>query len=98
MSSKPGTFCITIFFRLEKNLTILFDLGDTVIYVPGAFDLFHIGHLDFLEKCSKLGNYIIVGIHTDPVSSRFLQRAVRAILSIFVFRLLIGTRVQIIPL
>jgi len=35
--------------------------------VAGAFDLFHIGHLDFLEKARKLGDYLIVGIHSDPV-------------------------------
>ena len=44
--------------------------GDKIIYVAGAFDLFHVGHLDFLEKVGKLGDYIIVGIHTDPVSIR----------------------------
>jgi len=41
--------------------------GDKIVYVAGAFDLFHIGHLDFLEKARKLGDYLIVGIHSDPV-------------------------------
>ncbi len=39
--------------------------GDKIVYVAGAFDLFHIGHLDFLEKAKELGNFLIVGIHTD---------------------------------
>ena len=26
-----------------------------------------VGHLDFLEQASKLGDYMIVGVHTDPV-------------------------------
>ena len=29
-----------------------------------------VGHLDFLEKASKEGEYLIVGIHTDPVSTQ----------------------------
>merc|ERR1740128_430281 len=44
---------------------------DKIVYVAGAFDLFHIGHLDFLEECRKLGTYLIVGLHTDPVVNRY---------------------------
>ncbi|XP_049632607.1 ethanolamine-phosphate cytidylyltransferase isoform X2 [Suncus etruscus] len=41
--------------------------GDTVIYVAGAFDLFHIGHVDFLEKVHSLAErpYVIAGLHFD---------------------------------
>lgn len=45
--------------------------GDRIVYVAGAFDLFHIGHLDFLEKASALGDYLIVGLHTDPVVNHY---------------------------
>lgn len=41
--------------------------GDKIVYVAGAFDLFHIGHLDFLEKAKTYGDFLIVGLHTDPV-------------------------------
>jgi len=44
---------------------------DKVIYVAGAFDLFHVGHLDFLEAVRKHGDYLIVGLHTDPVVNRY---------------------------
>nr|CAH8863728.1 unnamed protein product [Trichobilharzia regenti] len=43
--------------------------NDTVVYVPGTFDLFHIGHLSFLEQCLKLGNYLLIGLHSDKTSS-----------------------------
>ncbi|XP_007482912.1 ethanolamine-phosphate cytidylyltransferase isoform X6 [Monodelphis domestica] len=41
--------------------------GDTIIYVAGAFDLFHIGHVSFLEKVYQLAErpYIIAGLHFD---------------------------------
>ncbi|KAL7056167.1 hypothetical protein AAHC03_021065 [Spirometra sp. Aus1] len=39
--------------------------GETVIYVPGTFDLFHVGHVEFLKKCRDLGTYIIIGLYSD---------------------------------
>ncbi|XP_069916234.1 ethanolamine-phosphate cytidylyltransferase isoform X4 [Oryctolagus cuniculus] len=47
--------------------------GETVIYVDGAFDLFHIGHVDFLEKVYRLADrpYIIVGLHFDQEVNRY---------------------------
>ncbi|KAI5718999.1 hypothetical protein M8J76_003437 [Diaphorina citri] len=40
---------------------------DRIVYVDGAYDLFHPGHLDFLEKAKQAGDYLIVGIHPDHV-------------------------------
>ncbi|XP_056017118.1 ethanolamine-phosphate cytidylyltransferase-like [Ostrea edulis] len=45
--------------------------GDRIVYVAGAFDLFHIGHLDFLEKAKEQGDFVIVGLHTDPAVNRY---------------------------
>lgn len=45
--------------------------GDKIVYVAGAFDLFHVGHLDFLEKAAAQGDFLIVGLHTDPVVNRY---------------------------
>lgn len=39
--------------------------------MAGAFDVFHVGHLDFLEQAHKLGDFLIVGLHTDPVVNRY---------------------------
>jgi ethanolamine-phosphate cytidylyltransferase len=41
--------------------------GDKIVYACGDFDLFHVGHIDFLQKCLELGNYIILGLHEDHI-------------------------------
>ncbi|KAJ1853601.1 choline phosphate cytidylyltransferase [Coemansia sp. RSA 1822] len=39
--------------------------GDRVVYVDGAFDLFHTGHIEFLRRARELGDYLLVGVHDD---------------------------------
>lgn len=39
----------------------------TVIYVDGAFDMFHVGHTDFLKRAKQLGHHLVVGVHDDSV-------------------------------
>ena len=36
-----------------------------IIYCDMVADLFHHGHVNFLKQCRELGNYLIVGIHSD---------------------------------
>jgi len=45
--------------------------GDKIVYVAGDFDLFHVGHLDFLERARKEGDFLIVGLHTDLEVNRY---------------------------
>lgn len=42
-----------------------------VIYTAGSYDLFHFGHLNILLKAKKLGNYLIVGVSTDALISKY---------------------------
>jgi len=44
--------------------------GMRVIYVDGAFDMFHCGHVRFLEETAKRGDYLIVGIHGDSLVNK----------------------------
>lgn len=34
----------------------------------GTFDVFHIGHINILERASKLGDYLIVGVSSDALN------------------------------
>ncbi|CAL1357595.1 unnamed protein product [Linum trigynum] len=40
-----------------------------VVYIDGAFDLFHAGHVEILRKAKQLGDFLLVGIHTDQIVS-----------------------------
>lgn len=44
--------------------------GDKIVYVAGAFDIFHVAHVDFLQRVSELGDYIIVGLFSDKIINR----------------------------
>lgn len=64
-------------FLATTNKIIQFSSGreaksnDRIVYTAGAFDLFHVGLLDFLEQAKKQGDYLIVGLHSDPVVNRY---------------------------
>ncbi|KAH9549269.1 hypothetical protein CY35_10G008900 [Sphagnum magellanicum] len=36
-----------------------------IVYVDGAFDLFHAGHVETLKAARQFGDFLLVGIHTD---------------------------------
>lgn len=41
-----------------------------VIYVAGAWDMFHAGHIEFLRKARMLGDYVIAGVQGDEIVNR----------------------------
>ena len=34
-----------------------------VVYVDGAWDMFHAGHVEFLQRAAELGDFLLVGVH-----------------------------------
>lgn len=45
-----------------------------VVYATLVGDLFHRGHLEFIKKAKKLGDYLIIGLHPDDVVKRYKKR------------------------
>jgi len=41
------------------------------IYTSGTYDLFHFGHLNILLKAKNIGKYLIVGVSTDALISKY---------------------------
>ncbi|GBG31288.1 Ethanolamine-phosphate cytidylyltransferase [Hondaea fermentalgiana] len=41
--------------------------GARVVYIDGAWDMFHMGHVKTLQRARELGDYLIVGVHGDKV-------------------------------
>ena len=44
----------------------------SIVFTNGCFDLLHLGHLDYLEKASRLGDKLVIGLNAD-VSVKMLK-------------------------
>jgi ethanolamine-phosphate cytidylyltransferase len=45
--------------------------GARIVYIDGAFDVFHPGHVKVLQAAKREGDFLLVGLHTDEeVQSR----------------------------
>lgn len=45
-----------------------------IIFTCGVFDLFHIGHLNFLKKSKLYGDKLIVGVNTDEFTMSYKNK------------------------
>ena len=48
----------------------------TVLYMDGVFDLFHVGHLNAIEQCSALGDRVIIGVTGDEDASGYKRKPI----------------------
>ena len=43
--------------------------GKHVVLTYGTFDLFHVGHINILERAKALGDYLVVAVSTDEYNA-----------------------------
>lgn len=63
-SPTPYRISQFISFRLPQST-------DTIVYIDGAFDLFHLGHIETLKRAKQLGTFLYVGIHDDSTVNKY---------------------------
>lgn len=51
--------------RLAELVQYWKKLGLRIVLTSGTFDLFHIGHAQYLEKAKSMGDLLIIGVDSD---------------------------------
>lgn len=51
-------------------------VGQTVVYIPGVWDLLHAGHLNVLQRAKLAGHHLIVGVCSDRVVEQTKGRTI----------------------
>jgi len=46
------------------------------VYVDMAADMFHIGHLNLIKRSKELGDYLVVGVHSDKEIASYKRKPI----------------------
>lgn len=56
--------------ELAARVQALRELGRRIVFTNGCFDLFHVGHLRYLEAARRLGDVLVVAVNSDETVRR----------------------------
>jgi cytidyltransferase-like protein len=60
----------------ENRCTSTGNNNNCTVYMDGVFDLFHVGHLEAIQQCAKLGNHVIIGVTGDEDATGYKRRPI----------------------
>jgi len=63
---------IVLLNEADKVITQISDKN--IVLVGGCFDLFHYGHLIFLDEAKKQGDFLIVALESDDFIKKYKKR------------------------
>ncbi len=55
---------------ISETLSSIRDMGLTIVFTNGCFDILHPGHVDYLQQAKDMGDLLVVGINDDGSISR----------------------------
>ncbi len=55
---------------LRRILDDMRELGKTIVFTNGCFDLLHAGHVKYLQKARRLGDLLVLGLNSDASVQR----------------------------
>jgi len=56
--------------ELLRDLARRRQVGHTIVFTNGCFDLLHMGHMQYLQQARELGSCLVVAVNSDDSATR----------------------------
>jgi cytidyltransferase-like protein len=67
---------LVCFFCIGTSALLAEKDGKTIVYADMIGDMFHAGHVAFLQKARQFGDYLIVGLNDDEAAAEYKRTPV----------------------
>ncbi|NMM47044.1 D-glycero-beta-D-manno-heptose 1-phosphate adenylyltransferase [Marinigracilibium pacificum] len=65
MSTKSSKKILSDRVKASEIVSSWLKEGKKVVFTNGCFDILHAGHVEYLEKASEKGDYMVIGLNSD---------------------------------